>query len=911
MPLHSEKTTYSAQYLAAVDTREEGTFFLPALPSCTSPHSQDLKENRLRSMEREYEENSSERLASMHQSHALNPDADADAYARQHDGDDDNSVPAPESIIFRKHTRAFDASVFHSSNHQSISRPIRDHHQRQHTDNETSPNANIDGIVFKRINTRKLDPSIFSMKLPPETVVAELGRDNNDDDGSVDERKDHQQQTHSLPSPFFSREEESSLGMMVSHEEKKELSLAQTVSNTSNAPGIPDHATTPRSLSNKNNDPERRSNIMSEISKQLRESRTRDPKGKTTLFDKGGAAATALAAVASILGSAVLAAVLSPSEVIFTNIQNRTYIYNYCATGETLEARANVCSALRSMYALCCVITLVFDMLCLLATIIVAIGLNTWLTMAYSFFILSILSQTLALIAASWLAVPVSAAIAASVLLILFLIAATFFVLPGIALAWHFRFGMNKTLTLEKPLKSSRSSPPSLSSTYSRATKTATKIRSMYGSSSSQGKVIEGSTVLHWAAFKGGARHRLLLSVLLAAGESVDIPAQGAEGWTPLHIAAYKGNDRIVRQLIEAGANVEQIDTANGRTALHFAALKGHKTTCEMLLKAGCDPSLMDVVGNSSIDVARRFGNVECLRTILDFQTEKLNNELMAAVKWRRGGRMRQLLAAGAAPNSRDSRGTSVLTWACNRGFEEGVRQLLDHGADVNASNTHGSTPLIEACMSGNANVVNALLQHGADVSAVIKDTGDNALHMASRRGHAEVVESLLTSPSTVVDKKAVDEAAINNNGAVLRILLSHDAKVDMSLLQAAAFIGSNSAVKLYIDKGDLARDATCDVSALIIAAQEGHVDVVRTLLTAHVDPNRRDAEGKTALYWAAAEGHDDVAALLIAHGADVHLAEYSQGKTPLHVAASAGHSKVAMLLSSSTSTSAMAHDRV
>jgi ankyrin repeat protein len=619
--------------------------------------------------------------------------------------------------------------------------------------------------------------------------------------------------------------------------------------------------------------------IMADNARKLQDERK--GKKRTILFDKGGAAATALAAVASILGSAVLAALLTPSEVIFTHKDQGLYQYNYCyvSTTEYMEDavgsayKNDFCTAMRALYSFTLVITLIFDILCLMSTIIVAIGMSTYLTVAYSFFILSIISQTLAIIAAVWLAFPLSAAIGGSVLLALFLIAAIFFVLPGIALAWHFKSGVNKTLKLEQP-----------------GVKRYASINRGFAHSAHQQqppRVIEGTTVLHWAAYKGGYKHRLLLNVLLAAGEDVDVAAQGGgDGVTALMIAVLRGKTDVVKQLLGAGADVNRTETSNERSALHYAAQKGHTEIVKLLLRAGADTTAVDLLGHSPLNLARRVNQTEVATVIQDFVQDKLNFELLTAAKRRKGDRMRQLLAAGASPDSHDPRGTTALIWAANRGFFDGVSELLQKGAKVNAKNSHGSTALTEAALSGNAAVVRVLLDHKADPT--VASDGSTALHRAARRGQAEVVEELLTR--VPVDKQSVDEAALNKNHAALRSLLNkaREGKYGMSFFQTAAYIGSDPAVRLYLEKDALAVDEKYEVSALLLAAQEGHVDVVRTLVAdGGADTERGDAAGKTPLHWAACEGYPCVVRELIRLKSKVDSVD-CQGQTPLHAAAGA-----------------------
>jgi ankyrin repeat protein len=70
----------------------------------------------------------------------------------------------------------------------------------------------------------------------------------------------------------------------------------------------------------------------------------------------------------------------------------------------------------------------------------------------------------------------------------------------------------------------------------------------------------------------------------------------------------------------------------------------------------------------------------------------------------------------------------------------------------------------------------------------------------------------------------------------------------------------------------------------LVIAAQNGHVDVVHALLCNGADIHKPREGGATALHWAMQAGHLEIVQMLLAHKANVH-APNTDGATPLHVA--------------------------
>jgi ankyrin repeat protein len=76
----------------------------------------------------------------------------------------------------------------------------------------------------------------------------------------------------------------------------------------------------------------------------------------------------------------------------------------------------------------------------------------------------------------------------------------------------------------------------------------------------------------------------------------------GLIGGTPLIFASWKGTDRVVPFLLQAGADVKAKDRA-GMTPLHWAAQYRHDKIVAQLVKAGADPTAKDKNGKTPIDL--------------------------------------------------------------------------------------------------------------------------------------------------------------------------------------------------------------------------------------------------------------------------------------------------------------------
>ena len=81
--------------------------------------------------------------------------------------------------------------------------------------------------------------------------------------------------------------------------------------------------------------------------------------------------------------------------------------------------------------------------------------------------------------------------------------------------------------------------------------------------------------------------------------------------------------------------------------------------------------------------------------------------------------RVREHLANGANPSSKDNFGSTALHRAARLGYVDAGRALIDAGADLSAEDNWGSTPLSLAARERSAELVNLLIDAGSNLNAV------------------------------------------------------------------------------------------------------------------------------------------------------------------------------------------------
>mmetsp|Transcript_14056 Transcript_14056/g.30424 ORF Transcript_14056/g.30424 Transcript_14056/m.30424 type:complete len:845 (-) Transcript_14056:2742-5276(-) len=311
-----------------------------------------------------------------------------------------------------------------------------------------------------------------------------------------------------------------------------------------------------------------------------------------------------------------------------------------------------------------------------------------------------------------------------------------------------------------------------------------------------------------WAAFNG--YNEYVIRLVNDKKNQLEVNQVGSEEWdhaTLLHVACRQGNAKLVRSLLDMGAN-PACTTKSKQTPLILACEYGFDTIVNILL-------------------------------------ERCGRDVDA--------------------NAQDSSGRAALFAACDKGYAKIVDILVDWGEmiqqetgeekpilDLNLGTLEKGSPLCTACRCGQSSIARRLLASQVNVNARTED-GRTALYCAVERGAINTTKLLLEK------RPAIGQSEMAKLLYEARPHHGMDAAVTLAETETEVPNTPACSAGVLIDF-----PANTGKTAVFVAAERGNENLLQVLIDAGADTNKPTFLNKTPLYAAAENGHGKVVKQLL-----------------------------------------------
>ena len=377
---------------------------------------------------------------------------------------------------------------------------------------------------------------------------------------------------------------------------------------------------------------------------------------------------------------------------------------------------------------------------------------------------------------------------------------------------------------------------------------------------------------------RDGVRCALALLALVAGG------AAHAQSNDDALAQAIRANDVAAAQ----GALAQHADPkrrlAFAATPLGWAVNTQNPEMVTLLLARGAKPNVADADGVTPLALACELGNADVVTALLDAQADggtagaDGTTPLAICARYGPASAVAAMLAAGVPVDTTDARGQTPLMWAAASGRIEAINLLLKAGADANRVSKAGFTPLFFAIKSGVAPATATLLTAGAKTDFRGPEN-TSALQLALYQKNTGAA-ALLAAHADMAERDREGEQPLHRAAAAGDVAL-----VAQLLARGADTNGLTGPSRItWVTEANFGRapPPVPPTPPLLLAAANGHADVMKRLLAAGATPGFVAADGTNVVLAAARSDSAATLALAVGLAPDVNVAD-GNGMTALH----------------------------
>lgn len=336
--------------------------------------------------------------------------------------------------------------------------------------------------------------------------------------------------------------------------------------------------------------------------------------------------------------------------------------------------------------------------------------------------------------------------------------------------------------------------------------------------------------------------------------------------WPMLLSAAEIGDEFNVKTLLDKSIVLPpEVKTLNA--SIVRASREGHLHTVRLLLSygRGASPNAID---------------------LLDERAKYSNRKYVALHEAAKGGHdkvLSCLLDRGADPHLRGAFNRSILHMAAEGGYDKCIAIALgwiladgwEH--ELHAVDDMGNQAIHMASKEGHDNVIETLLRRHANVDARTNDNSTSLL-LATKHGHLGAVKALLAHNANpfLPDKNGETPfqwALFKKRNEIVDLLLP--AQVTFIPPADASIAPTMLPLQYKNNAGE---------TILITSVKNGFQEVAKKLIQAGADIDAQTNYGDTALHWAARKGQYKMSAMLLDHGASLSILN-KYNMTPFEIA--------------------------
>ena len=409
----------------------------------------------------------------------------------------------------------------------------------------------------------------------------------------------------------------------------------------------------------------------------------------------------------------------------------------------------------------------------------------------------------------------------------------------------------------------------------------------------------------------------------------MDLNATNERGLTPLLYAIECGNERAVRVLLEyRDVNIEaklpddfadypyinrvEGDSFNigGATPLMFAIFKNNPRIVKQLIDKGADVRARDHEGTSVFLYACGFGNGNIIRmllvkdrTLVNDKTSNGNiNGLHYAASLNNLENINFLVKnVNMNINDRDSNGCTALYYAAYYAKKDAYNLLIKLGANKDIGDNYGVKP--EYVLSGGSSAVDLGNNSSSNTENANTDDENMLIVRTIRESDINALRNIMmysnfNMNSVIIAYETPLTYAIHlDKYDVVNELLKYKMNNTNIINIETSFI---PAYHVYFDESRTEFTGNVylgDASPLQYAIFKGNNNIINALLKSGADINRKDSLGNNALMYASSYGNAEIIDTLLNYSSNSYRVVDIYGDTPLHYAIEKGYNSTVTLL--------------